>query len=154
MTLKRNTKGFTIVELLIVIVVIGILAALVITTFAGIQQRARDTERETDVKSIHGHLETFFADNGYYPALADLNSATWRDTNMRGLDDEALVPPNSTETTLAASPAGSGTTEQYGYAATSGGSACATTAGTQCDGYTLEADVEGSTTNYSKSALN
>ncbi|MEO8863266.1 MAG: prepilin-type N-terminal cleavage/methylation domain-containing protein, partial [Candidatus Saccharimonadales bacterium] len=49
MALKVKQQGFTIVELLIVIVVIGILAALVITTFTGIQQKGRDTERTTDL---------------------------------------------------------------------------------------------------------
>ena len=52
-SLKSKQKGFTIVELLIVIVVIGILVALVVTTFSGIQRRARDTERQTDIKAVH-----------------------------------------------------------------------------------------------------
>ncbi len=46
----KAEQGFTLVELLIVIVVIAILAAIVISTFAGVQARARDTERQTDVK--------------------------------------------------------------------------------------------------------
>lgn len=64
MSLKQKQQGFTIVELLIVIVVIGILAALVITTFTGIQQRARNTERQTDIKAIHGQVEAYYAQNG------------------------------------------------------------------------------------------
>lgn len=52
-TYKPGIKpGFTIVELLIVIVVIGILAGLVITTFAGTQAKARDTRRKHDVAEI------------------------------------------------------------------------------------------------------
>lgn len=46
---KIKTAGFTIVELLIVIVVIGILAALVLNTFAGAQDRARAAKVENDV---------------------------------------------------------------------------------------------------------
>src|SRR5688572_14244107 len=102
MSLMHNNNGFTIVELLIVIVVIGILAALVVTTFTGIQQRARNTERETDIKAIHSQLEAYYAQNGSYPALSDVNDATWRGTNMKGLDSEALKDPKGTTQTLAA----------------------------------------------------
>lgn len=70
---KRNSeKGFTIVELLIVIVVIGILAALVIIQFTNIQARARDTERKSDMRSIQSKLAEYYALNGRYPtALSD-----------------------------------------------------------------------------------
>ena len=69
---KRDAKGFTIVELLIVIVVIGILAALVIIQFTNIQARARDTERKSDMRSIQSKLAEYYALNGRYPtALND-----------------------------------------------------------------------------------
>lgn len=61
-------KGFTIVELLIVIVVIGILAAITIVAYNGTQQRARDSQRESDVKTIVKALELYYIDNGKYPA--------------------------------------------------------------------------------------
>ena len=48
-SLKKRNQGFTIVELLIVIVVIGILALLVITTYSGIQQKARNSKRQADL---------------------------------------------------------------------------------------------------------
>jgi prepilin-type N-terminal cleavage/methylation domain-containing protein len=147
MTLHRKQEGFTIVELLIVIVVIGILAALVVTTFTGIQQKARDTERQTDIKAIHGQLEAYYAQNGSYPALAQVNDATWRSTNMKGLDSEALKDPKGASAALAATVSSTA----YGYAATPG---TCTTAAADCTGYSLEADLEGSGTNYSKTNLN
>ena len=61
---KRDQKGFTIVELLIVIVVIGILAALVVTTYAGIQSKARDSKRQTDIQSLQTQIEAFYANKG------------------------------------------------------------------------------------------
>lgn len=138
-SLKKKQSGFTIVELLIVIVVIGILAALVVTTFAGIQKKARNTERETDIKAIHGQLEAFFSQNSSYPTLAQLNDATWRSTNMKSLDAEALKDPKAQtgQTTPAASPSAT----QYGYAVT--GDAGATCDGTNCTTYTLTANLEG-----------
>ena len=93
-SLKRKAaSGFTIVELLIVIVVIGILAALVVTTYNGIQQKARDTERKTDVNALHGQIEAYSAQNGKYPTLANINDATFRSNNMKGLDAAALQDP-------------------------------------------------------------
>src|SRR3990167_4021757 len=105
MRISKRQQGFTIVELLIVIVVIGILAALVITTFTGIQQKARNTERQTDIKAMHGQVEAFFAQNGKYPTLANMNDGTWRTANMKGLDAEALKDPRGTAQTLVAAPA-------------------------------------------------
>lgn len=61
-------KGFTIVELLIVIVVIGILAAITIVAFNGVQQRGRDAQRKSDVAAITKALELYYIDKGEYPA--------------------------------------------------------------------------------------
>ena len=148
-SLKSKQRGFTIVELLIVIVVIGILAALVITTFTGIQQKARNTERTTDIKALHGQVEAYYAQNGKYPTLANMNDATWRSTNMKGLDAEALKDPKGSAQTLVASPQANA----YSYAVTaSDGSACDNTT-KDCAQYTLTATYEGGGT-FTKSNLN
>lgn len=67
--LKRLNKssGFTIVELLIVIVIIGVLAALVIVAYNGIQARARDATRVTDMRNVKTAIESYYADNSSYP---------------------------------------------------------------------------------------
>lgn len=149
MTLKSKQEGFTIVELLIVIIVIGILAGLVITTFTGIQQKTRNTERQTDIKAIHGQVEAYYAQEGKYPTLDNLNSDTWRASNMKGLDKEALRDPKSTSYTLASTPAAN----VYSYAvAASDDSACDNSTN-DCSKYTLTATYEGSGT-FAKSNLN
>ena len=149
MTYKTKQQGFTIVELLIVIVVIGILAALVITTFTGIQQKARDTERTTDIKAIHGQVEAYYAQKGYYPSLTDINGAAWRTANMKGLDQEALKDPKGAAYTLAAAPSATA----YGYAvANSAGTSCEADS-TTCSTYTLTANLEAGGT-FAKTALN
>ena len=67
----KDQKGFTIVELLIVIVIIGILAALVIVAYNGIQNRARATQYQTDAQAIQKKAEALAADNnGTYPSAA------------------------------------------------------------------------------------
>lgn len=73
-----KSRGFTIVELLIVIVVIAILAAITIVAYNGIQARARDNIRYQDVKSIMKALELYKADKGYYPSWQ--KDYTWKTT--------------------------------------------------------------------------
>lgn len=150
MQINRKQQGFTIVELLIVIVVIGILAGLVITTFTGIQQKARNTERQTDIKAIHGQVEAYYAQNGKYPTLGNLNDSAWRTLNMKGLDAEALKDPKGSAQTLVASPA----SNAYAYAvfAADGTTACDNST-TDCAVYTLTATYEGGGT-FAKKNLN
>lgn len=69
-------RGFTIVELLIVIVVIAILAAISVTAYNGIQQRARDSQRASDTAMLTKALELFYIDNGRYPQISGSGSTT------------------------------------------------------------------------------
>jgi len=155
-SLNRKQSGFTIVELLIVIVVIGILAGLVITTFNGIQQKGRDTERETDIKALHGQVEAFWAQKGYYPSLANMNDRTatgFVATELKGLDAEAFKDPKGTSSDLVAA----AVANAYAYAVTnSAGTSCEADA-TTCAKYTLTATLEGTINGsgtYTKTSLN
>lgn len=65
--MKKTTSGFTIVELLIVIVVIAILATISIVAYGGIQVRSRDAMRSDAIAKIQRALELYKADNGRYP---------------------------------------------------------------------------------------
>ncbi len=68
--LKTKNQGFTIVELLIVIVVIGILAVIVISSFTQTQRQARNTERIADAKEWVKLFKIYIADNNKYPPYA------------------------------------------------------------------------------------
>lgn len=71
MRVFHKNHGFTIVELLIVIVVIGILAAIVIVAFNGVQSSARDTERKAELGSVQKALEMYRIENGGYPRCSN-----------------------------------------------------------------------------------
>lgn len=69
--LKNITKresGFTLLELLIVIVIIGILALLIIPNITSAPKKARDTQRKTDMRAIQKGLEEYFTSSNVYPA--------------------------------------------------------------------------------------
>ncbi len=143
-------KGFTIVELLIVIVVIAILAALVLNTFAGVQAKARDSDRQNDISTIDKHLETYHANNGHYPSYGQLSDWGWVSSNLKGLAPAAFYPPgqgnldenNPTIDTGLFTNATSTSKDNYGYVAThsDGTTACTgtpTTDDPDCSNFTL-----------------
>lgn len=66
--------------------------------FAGsgsVSTKAGDTKRQTDLRSLQSQLEAYYAQNGYYPSLKDINSESWRNSNMKSLDSAALVDPKN-----------------------------------------------------------
>lgn len=140
-TLKnRQQAGFTLVELLIVIVVIAILAAIVINTFAGVQARARNTERQTDIKAVASQLEVYYTNNGNYP----VNAAAITTTTLQGLSADAVKNPQNTAAnafTATVTP----TEQQYGYIGylSDGTTACLTTAPANCQKFKLAYKPEG-----------
>lgn len=88
----KNTRGFTIVELLIVIVVIAILAAITVVAYNGIQNRANDTAVQNDLASLAKQFELYKVDNGTYPP----SSTELEKLGARVTKSSYLVSPNTT----------------------------------------------------------
>jgi general secretion pathway protein G len=77
-----ETAGFTLIEIMVVIIILGLLATLVIPNITGYTEKAKVEKTKADIASLEGALELFRADNGFFP------------TTEQGLD--ALVVKPST----------------------------------------------------------
>ena len=62
-------KGFTLVELLVVVAIIGILAAIAIPQFAAYRTKAYNSAAQTDLRNFKTAMESCFQDNQQYPSL-------------------------------------------------------------------------------------
>ena len=118
----HNQKGFTLIELMIVVAIIGILVAIAFPLYANIQARARVAKAQADARTLASAVVVYSAHVGTLPALlTDLTSAT----TVGGVTAGPFVSP------LPNPPAGWGA---YTYASAVGGTFSITTTG---DGATV-----------------
>ena len=75
-TLRKRSKGFTLIELMIVVAIIAILAAIAIPQYKKFQQKARAAEAKTNLGAIATCEETYKAENDKYLACAKTPSNT------------------------------------------------------------------------------
>lgn len=90
--MKNNRKklGFTLVELMVVIAIIGILATLIMVTLDNTKSTARNTRRLADIKELQLALKLFYNDNGFYPTAITAGTSISRN----GVNYLLRVPEN------------------------------------------------------------
>jgi general secretion pathway protein G len=72
--MKKKT-GFTLMELLIVIAIIGILISISVASYASAQKKGRDARRHADLKAVQNAWEQYYADNSAsYPATCAIST--------------------------------------------------------------------------------
>ena len=93
----KNGRGFTLVELLAAITIMGILLVISVISLRNIQIDARDTERKTDIENISRALETYYTNNqGSYPITGQITGLDTATATLRGTNADTFRAPGIT----------------------------------------------------------
>lgn len=170
------SRGFTIVEIVITITIMGILLVLAVVNLSSSQVNSRDAERKADIEAIALHLESYYANEssdsqgqtsagGTYPGttqitdprniMPDIDPKSLRAPGV-SLDDPISLIAASNPTQTVAGIAPSPTTSQYVYQPlTKSGALCTTpTATDECRKFNLYYRLEGDDTVYKVTSKN
>ncbi len=104
--------GFTIVELMIAVTVMGILIVLAVVNVSSSQMKARDDERKTDIQAIQLALETYYTvgndtsqNSGSYPPTSLTSSESKVKEFLRDINTQSVISPNQSSVTASFKPA-------------------------------------------------
>lgn len=86
---KTSQRGFTLLELLVVVGILAILTALGYSSFSNVLKSTRDARRKGDLKALKTTLESYKADNGSYPSTG---SAWWGACSGYGSHTNDYIP--------------------------------------------------------------
>ena len=124
MNMLKNTKGFTLIELMIVVAIIGILAAIAIPRFAQMVERAREGTTSGNLSAIRSAVSIYYGKfEGVWPD--SIASDTWfcgtNDSNfIKELPRASATPLGNSNTVSAVTAAPTATGSGWAYQSTSG----------------------------------
>lgn len=124
--MRKSQKGFTLIEILIVVAIIGILASVALVGLRPVQSKGRDARRISDLRQVQAALELYFSKNGQYPAATDWCALT---TTLTGASIGVSKVPNDP---TAPSTCSGSDTRNYKYG----------TSGTPANNYVVGATLE------------
>ncbi|HUD05997.1 MAG TPA: prepilin-type N-terminal cleavage/methylation domain-containing protein [Candidatus Saccharimonadales bacterium] len=151
MSLKKDQSGFSIIEILLVAVAVGILISIVLTAYVSVHRNQNNQTRQNDIQAIYQKLEAYYVENSQYPTLADMNNSAWLTKNMPNLNPGDLKDPSGKTEQLVTKPE----TNAYAYEVTSVDGSTCNDKTVICAHYSLVATLdESSAPTFVKSSLN
>ena len=148
---KSAVSGFTVIELVFVLLIVGILLAIIFSAYNGVHRNQNNQNRENAVNTISKNLEAYYVDNSDYPTLIEMNTPTWLAKNMPNLNSAKLQDPSAKQDKLTDTPK----PNYYAYEVTAADGGSCDNVARICQHYSLVATLQKSTAKtYVKSSLN
>jgi len=79
----KSSRGFTLIEMLIVVTIIAVLASMILVGMGGARVKTRDARRISDLHNVQNGLELYFSTKGHYPVATTWDALT---TELTGAD--------------------------------------------------------------------
>jgi TM2 domain-containing membrane protein YozV/type II secretory pathway pseudopilin PulG len=93
----EHAKTFKIIFFVLVglqlLIITFVMFSLVLSTFSGVQDKAKDTNRQNDITIIHNALEVYYNDKGQYPSLEQINDVDFRKNELKSIAKENYADP-------------------------------------------------------------
>lgn len=101
---KQNQTGFSLIELMVVIALIGLLASVVLASLAGARKSSREAKRKTELLQVQKALEGYYTANYGYPTTGGVWFGTSANGGNKTTSGATAYIPNLTPTYLATLP--------------------------------------------------